>query len=698
MSVLSHQSYANDKTPYWLSNPVEYLKFSGTPDVEVSNVNGELFANGVSLSPSTWFNYPANGVIQLDPSGDVLQIISGDLYFNGSLIALASSISNIADWYLYPAVSGNVELNAGVGVDFDGRVLSRSGTDLFFGGVNLNSSTWSQYPALQNVNMGNFAMSNLSGFSASSNFAASVVSNYTLDARTIKNTANSTISNECTIFNVNTDTINPLGGSKINLIANNGSGGEILLNAKSSITGSIGGKVSITADGGSTGGFVYGGLVEITANSGGVLPTGFTSAIKMSAASVLSYAGAVSPFGSLAGYNFVYGTGGVNIVAGTPPVLPNVPGSVYLSGSVGSLGSAGGVRVSQGMAVDFITPLPLSGNLKIRGNPAGDKVELSNVSQLGMEGDITGLGSISMTGNIGGVGTITMSGVGAISNVNTINGFPYNPVRNWANFPAIGNVDMSGNDLNATGQIRFTNSFPTGQSGFQGARGFLGIEGDLVGTIENVGSNGNFRCRELVLTLPGSYPAALGSDLKLTNISNGFDAKDRVAVISGGANEVVAYISDVPTSRGSMSSSLDQGILATSTPLVFTYTDFGTLEGITESAGQIFSTNGGSYLLTFCIQFARTGGGGGGSAEAEAWIRKNGTDVPNTNSRILLQGGSAEAIMTIPINVDMLAGDYVEVVYCATNTNVVAKAFPARTTPWTAPAIPSVIVNIDQVA
>jgi hypothetical protein len=102
--------------------------------------------------------------------------------------------------------------------------------------------------------------------------------------------------------------------------------------------------------------------------------------------------------------------------------------------------------------------------------------------------------------------------------------------------------------------------------------------------------------------------------------------------------------------------------------------------------------------LTFCIQFARTGGGGGGSAVAEAWIRKNGTDVPNTNSRLLLSGGSAEAIMTIPINVDMLAGDYVEVVYCATNTNVIAQAFPARTTPWTAPAIPSIIVNIDQVA
>lgn len=696
MSLLTHQSFANDKTPYWLSNPVEYIRFAGTPPVDVSNNGGELFANGVSMSPSTWYVYPANGEVLLDPSGDKLQIIGNDLYFNNQLIALAGQISNVSDWYLYPAVSGNVELNAGVGIDFDGRVLSRSGTDLFFGGVNLNSSQWSVYPALQNVNMSNFTLSNLSGLSASSNFAANVASNYVLNARTISNSSQFGISNTCTNFSVVTDTINPLGGSKIILDAKNGSGGEIDIHAESSITGSIGGKVTITADGGSTGGLVYGGLVEITANTGGILPTGFTSAIKMSAASVLSYAGAVSPFGSVAGFNFVYGTGGVNICAGTPPILPNVPGSVYLTGDIGVLGSSGGVRVKQGLSVDWITPLPLSGDLIVSGNPAGDKVQLSNVRSVAMEGDITGLGNLTMTGNIGGVSTISMSNTGAITGVNTINGFPYNPVRNWANFPAIGDVDMSGNDLNRTGQIRFLNSFPTAASGFQGARGFLGIEGDLVGTIES-GSNGNFRCREMVLTLPGSYPSALASDLKITNISNTFDAKDRVGVVSANANEVVAYMSDLPVSRGSMSSSVTQTITSTSTPLVFTYTDFGTLVGITETLGQITSVNGGEYLVTICIQFGRTGGGGGGNAEAEAWIRLNGVDVPNTNSRILLQGGSAEAIMTIPINVVMAAGDYIEVVYCATNTNVSALAFPARTTPWTAPAIPSIIVNIDQV-
>jgi hypothetical protein len=695
MSLLTHQSFANDKTPYWLSNPVEYLRFAGTPPVDVSNSDGELFANGVSMSPATWYEYPANGVVLLDEDGDRLQIISNDLYFNNSLIATASNISNVADWYLYPALS-NVELNAGVGIDFDGRLLSRSGTDLFFGGVNLNSSTWSQYPALQNVQMSNFSMSNLSGISASSNFTANVSSNYVLNARTIKNTSFSTISNECTIFDVTTDTINPLGGSKINLIANNGSGGEITLNAKSSITGSIGGKVSITADGGNTGGFVYGGLVEITANTGGALPTGFTSAIKMSAASVLSYAGAVSPFASVAGYNFVYGTAGVNLIAGVPSVLPNVPGSIFMTGDIGILGSSGGVRIKKGVSVDFITPLPLNGDLIVSGNPAGDKVQLSNVRSLGMEGDITGLGNLTMTGNIGGVSTITMSNVGAITGVNTINGFPYNPVRNWANFPAIGDVDMSGNDLNRTGQIRFVNSFPTNASGFQGARGWRGLEGDLVGTIES-GSNGNFRCRELVLTYPGSYPSALGSDVKITNISNTYDSKDRVAVISATTAEVVAYVTDIPRSHGSFSSSINQSQTISNVPHIFTYNTFAGVEGMTESAGQITSTNGGTYVITFSIQFARTSGGT--ATIAEAWVRKNGTDVPNTNSRILLAGGgNGETIMTIPVNLDLAAGEYFEIVMGTPNyTNTIAQAFPARTTPYVAPAIPSIIVTADQV-
>ena len=692
MSALSHQSFANEDTPFWLSNPVEFLKFSGTPDVEVSNVGGELFGNGVSLSPSTWFQYPANGVIQLDPAGDVLQIISNDLYFNSSLIALAGSISNVADWYLYPALS-NVELNTGVGIDFDGRLLSRDGLILRFGGVSLDDSEWALYPAIATLDMNGNAITGVNGLDMNNTGISNVAS--------LSRTGTLTTTADIAQMNVRrlqvaASTLNPLSSTAITLNAGGGTGGQVDIEANSSSGGLVGGRVGIRAVGGAAAGVAYGGEVDITATTGGIGTLGFTSAIKLSAASVLSYAGAVSPFGSLAGYNFVYGTAGVNIVAGTPPVLPNVVGSVYLSGSIGALGSAGGVRISQGAAIDFITPLPLSGNLKIRGNPAGDKVELSNVSQLGMEGSITGLANITMTGNIGNVQTLTMGGVGAISNLVSVNGVAYVSTQNWSTLPAVGNVDMAGFDLNATGQIRFTNSFPTNQSGFQGARGFLGVDGDLVGTIEAGPSNGNFRCREMVLTVPGSYPLDLSNDIKITNAWN-YPGTQRVGVITQNFGKVLAYLDDVPTSRGSMSSSVSQSVLNTATPRVFTYTDFGTLVGITESAGQIFSTNGGSYLLTFSIQFSRSGGGGG--SVAEAWIRINGSDVPNTNSRVLLAGGaSSEIIMTVPVNVDLLAGDYVEVVFGTDNTLVIAEAIPARASPFVAPAIPSIIVNIDQVA
>lgn len=697
MALLTHQSFANPTTPYWLSNPVEYLEFKGTPPVKVSNVDGVLVANGSSLSPSTWYQYPADGTIMMDGSGNVLQVITNDLYFNDQLIAKAGDISNVSDWYLYPAVSGNVDLNAGVGISFNGRVLSRSGNDLLFGGVNLNSSQWSIYPAIQNVDMGNFITSNLAGVNASSNFTANITSNYTLNARQISNSSYGAISNTCTKFNVVTDTINPLGDSKIILDAKNGSGGEIDIHAESSITGSIGGKVTITADGGSTGGFVYGGLVEITANSGGILPTGFTSAIKMSAASVLSYAGAVSPFSSLAGYNFVYGTGGVNICAGTPPVLPNVPGSVYLTGDIGVLGSSGGVRVKNGMSVDWITPMPLGSNLKITGNPAGLKVELSNVAGIAMEGDITGLGNIGMTGNIGGVSTIAMSNVGALTGVSTINGFPYNPVRNWANFPAIGNVDMSGNTVLNAGAYRFSNAGSL-NIGITKVKGFLGFDMDCVGTIDNTfGSNGDMRVRNLVFSQPFSYPNELSNDMMMTNAWNYIDGVKRIGVVSDSFAKVLAYLDDIPRSHGSFASSVNQSQTVSNVPHVFTYDTFGVLDGMTESAGKIYSTNGGSYLINFSIQFARTSGGG--ATIAEAWIRKNGVNVAGTNSRVLLaNAGNGESVLTVPINLELGAGDYFEVVMGTPDyTTTIAQAFPARTTPYVAPAIPSIIVTADQV-
>jgi hypothetical protein len=180
-----------------------------------------------------------------------------------------------------------------------------------------------------------------------------------------------------------------------------------------------------------------------------------------------------------------------------------------------------------------------------------------------------------------------------------------------------------------------------------------------------------------------------------------YNDKQRLVVICAtdiAESGEIAYLSDIPTSRGNMSSSVNQVMAAAGTPRVFTYTDFGTLVGLTESGGKIYSTNGGGYLLTFSIQFARLVGGT--ASVAEAWVRINGTDVPNSSTRALLPGGGAgETVITVPVNIELAAGDYVEVVFGTLDfPDTVAKAFPARTTPFPAPAVPSIIVNLDQVA
>jgi hypothetical protein len=306
-----------------------------------------------------------------------------------------------------------------------------------------------------------------------------------------------------------------------------------------------------------------------------------------------------------------------------------------------------------------------------------------------MEGDITGLGSITMTGNIGNVQTLTMGGVGAISNVSTINGTTYVPTQSWSTLPALVNVNMNGFDLNSVDRLEFGS---TSNVGFTEVVGAFGVETDCVGTI-GVGDSGNVRLTNLVVSAPAGGSS---NDMKLVSAYN-YPDKKRLGVVTDTFADVLAYLSDVPVSRGSMSSSVSQSVLNTATPRVLTYTDFGTLVGITESAGQIFSTAGGEYLLTFSIQFSRSGGGGG--SVAEAWIRINGVNVPNSNNRVLLAGGaSSEIIMTVPINIVLGAGDYVEVVFGTDNTLVIAEAIPPRVSPFVAPAIPSIIVNIDQVA
>ncbi|MCH9834464.1 hypothetical protein K0U83_02325, partial [bacterium] len=201
---------------------------------------------------------------------------------------------------------------------------------------------------------------------------------------------------------------NDFGSVKpVNIIGRNGNRGQVNITAQPgyvNIGTQIQGEVNIVANGG--GGltaYATGGLINITANTGSspVLGTLTYSAIKLNAAGITSYAGFASPLIAVPGYNLIQGSLGIELIAGSVPVLPNVPGTIYLYGATGIPQQTGGIRAQNGLGIDFIVPYPQGFNtqpydLIISGNPAGQKVTLSNVRILQSDGG-TASGFTSMT-------------------------------------------------------------------------------------------------------------------------------------------------------------------------------------------------------------------------------------------------------------------------------------------------------------
>jgi hypothetical protein len=87
---------------------------------------------------------------------------------------------------------------------------------------------------------------------------------------------------------------------------------------------------------------------------------------------------------------------------------------------------------------------------------------------------------------------------------------------------------------------------------------------------------------------------------------------------------------------------------------------------------------------------------------AYIWLRKNGTDVTNSTSRLGIQPkGSATAsyqLSTLEYQVDVTAGEYVEVMFAVDNTSGISIEYQtAQTTPYARPAVASAVLLIEPV-
>ena len=147
---------------------------------------------------------------------------------------------------------------------------------------------------------------------------------------------------------------------------------------------------------------------------------------------------------------------------------------------------------------------------------------------------------------------------------------------------------------------------------------------------------------------------------------------------------------------GAFHSSIDQVAANTTTayPVKFNTTDFS--NGVTvASDSRLTVAVDGLWNLQFSLQYKNTSNDG---QDIDIWFRKNGTNIANSNSRFHIparksSGDPSHLITAMNFLVDMVATDYVEIMWRTTSTDVSLEHFDTSTSP-TRPAVPSAIVTM----
>lgn len=110
------------------------------------------------------------------------------------------------------------------------------------------------------------------------------------------------------------------------------------------------------------------------------------------------------------------------------------------------------------------------------------------------------------------------------------------------------------------------------------------------------------------------------------------------------------------------------------------------------NSSQIKVTNAGVYNLQFSAQITKTQGGS--SENIFIWLRKNGQDIPNSNTALTLANNNDLLVASWNFFSQMSVNDYLQVMWYSTDTHIrlVAQSGTANY-----PAIPSVIVTMNKV-
>jgi hypothetical protein len=149
---------------------------------------------------------------------------------------------------------------------------------------------------------------------------------------------------------------------------------------------------------------------------------------------------------------------------------------------------------------------------------------------------------------------------------------------------------------------------------------------------------------------------------------------------------------------GAFQDTTDQNAASTTAAYAVTLntTDYAVGVAIVSSS-QITVRSAGVYNIQFSFQFANTNVA---IQDVDVWFRKNGTDIAGSNSKFSVPnshgGTDGHLIAALNFYLEMAAGDYVQLMWSTTSTNVSLEQLAAQTNP-TRPTTPSAIVTINKV-
>ena len=165
------------------------------------------------------------------------------------------------------------------------------------------------------------------------------------------------------------------------------------------------------------------------------------------------------------------------------------------------------------------------------------------------------------------------------------------------------------------------------------------------------------------------------------------------------ANQI-ATIGDVDTATDkayiSLYSTADQGPYTENAIQPFTYTNVDFSNDISLVEGSLITfAKAGKYNLSFSAQLHQTNSSG----TIEIWLRKNGNNVPATNTRMAITSNNPYYVAAWNFFIDAAVGDDFELVWSSTSANTVVEYGEASGSgPTEHPAIPSIILTVNEIS